>query len=201
MIIGLTGGIASGKSLATEFFRQEGIPVIDTDDIARQVVAPGQPAWRALFETFGAAYFTPDGTLKRQELADHIFTHATARRQLESITHPAIFAEVDRQLICLQQRMPPPPFIVVVVPLLFEVDAASRFDLTVLIAATPAQQLARLCQSRGATKEEARKRLAAQLPLGEKRRRADIVLDNTGSPEALQTQVHALIARLTGSDQ
>lgn len=196
MIIGLTGGIASGKSVVADDFRAAQVPVIDTDDIARQVVAPGQPAWRRIREVFGPDYFLPDGALDRAVLARHVFADPEARRQLEAITHPAIFAEVDRCLAALHATSPPPPLIVVVVPLLFEVGAQDRFDVVVVVDATREQQRARLIHHRGATPEEADSRLAAQWSPDEKRARADYIIDNSGTLAATHAQVHALIRRL-----
>lgn len=194
MIIGLTGGIASGKSLAAACFRELGVPVIDTDDIARQVVAPGHPAWHRILEAFGPEIIAPDGHIDRASLAKRVFHNDRERHLLESITHPEIFAEVDRQIARLRRIPAPPPLIVVVVPLLFEVGAAGRFDRTVLVKATPEQQLSRMQQSRGYTREEAEARMQAQLPLVDKEAMADVVLDNTGSPAALCRQVAKLVA-------
>lgn len=196
MIIGLTGGIASGKSLVADYFRECGVPVIDTDEIARQVVAPGQPAWQRLRETFPAEFFHPDGQLDRSALARLVFADADARRTLEAITHPAIFAEVDRQVATLQHLPSPPDLIVVAVPLLFEVGAEARFAAIVIVYATPAQMHARLLQQRGYTAAEAEARIAAQLPITEKRRRAQLVIDNTGTPAQTRAQVCALVQRL-----
>ena len=197
MIVGLTGGIASGKSLAADYFRMLDIPVIDTDEIARQVVAPGRPAWQRIREEFGPEVILPDGTLDRAALARRVFADPAARRQLEAITHPSIFAEVDRQITLLQDMPHPPPLIVVVVPLLFEVNAEDRFDVTVLVTASPTQQCNRLRQTRGYTREEARARIDAQLPLAEKRRRADFCLDNSGSKTAFRRQITTLVTRLS----
>ncbi len=197
MIVGLTGGIASGKSLVADYFQQLGVPIIDTDEIARQVVAPGQPAWQRLRENFGTEYFLPDGSLDRAALARRVFADPAARRCLEAITHPAIFAEVDRRIIAFQQRPAPPPLIIVVVPLLYEVEAESRFDAVIVVNATPAQQRERLQRTRGYTPEAVDARLAAQLPLKEKVRRADYLIDNSGDLDATRAQVRCLFTRLT----
>ncbi len=196
MVIGLTGGIASGKSLVAEYFRAAGVPVIDTDDLAREVVAPGQPAWQRLRETFPPDCFLSDGQVARAALATLVFADPTARRVLEAITHPAIYAEVDRQVSTLQHASPPAPLIVVVVPLLFETGAEARFDLIVVVYARDEQVRARLTQQRGYTLAEAEARIAAQLPLAEKLHRADYLLDNTGTPEQTRAQVAQLLDRL-----
>ena len=196
MIVGLTGGIASGKSLVASLLSERHVPIIDTDEIARQVVAPGQPAWQHLRDAFGPEFFCPTGELDRAALARCVFADPTARRRLESLTHPAIFAEVDRQLATLRAQPEPPPVVVVVVPLLFEIGAETRFDRTVVVATTAAQQRDRLQARRGYTATEADARLAAQLPLADKIARADACIDNSGTIAHTRTQVDALLRRL-----
>lgn len=195
LVIGLTGGIASGKSLVADLFHAQGIPVIDTDVIARQVVAPGHPVWRRLFDAFPDA-FLADGTLDRAALAHRVFSDPAARATLEAITHPAIFDEVDRQLAALRDAPTPPPIALVVVPLLFEVGAEGRFDATILVEATPEQQRHRLVQLRGYSVEAADARIAAQWPLEAKRARADYLLDNTGPLDAVRANVEAVTRQL-----
>jgi dephospho-CoA kinase len=196
MIVGLTGGIASGKSLVTAYLRELDIPVIDTDEIARQVVAPGQPAWHRLSACFGAAYFLPDGALDRSALAHLVFQDTEARRRLEAIVHPAIYAEVERRLSAFQHSPTPPALIVVVVPLLFETGAETRFDATVLVTTTVAAQRARLRRTRGYTLAQADARIAAQLPLDMKVARSTYVLENHGTKTELRQQVRALLHKL-----
>jgi dephospho-CoA kinase len=195
VIIGLTGGIGTGKSLVAGFLRELGVPVIDTDEIARQVVAVGCPAWRRLSEVFGPECFQADGTLDRAVVAELVFHDPERRHRLESIVHPAIFAEVDRQ-VCNLQCCGAYSLIVVAVPLLFEVNAPARFDAVVVVTATPDQQRARLAASRGYTPEQTHARMDAQLPLAEKVARADYVIDNSGTPESAHTQVVQLVHRL-----
>lgn len=196
MIVGLTGGIASGKSVVATYFQALGVPVIDTDEIARQVVAPGQPAWRLLFAWLGPDYFLPDGALDRAAVARRVFADADDRRRLEAITHPAIFTEVDRQIAALAAEADPPALIAVAVPLLYEVAAEERFDTVVVVWATPEQQRARLVQTRGYSPADADARIAAQLPLADKRARAAHCIDNTGTLDATRVQVEALVRRL-----
>lgn len=196
MTAGLTGGIASGKSLVAAYLQEFGIPVIDTDEIARQVVAPGQPAWRRLREWLGAEYFGPDGFLDRAAVARRVFNDPADRKRLEAITHPAIFAEVDRLTAELGDSAHPPDIIAVAVPLLFEVGAEDRFDAVIVVRATPEQQRDRLMRDRGYTAEEANARLAAQLPLADKCARADYCIDNSGTREETREQVQALVNRL-----
>ena len=196
MIVGLTGGIASGKSLVTTYLSQLGIPVIDTDVIARQVVAIGQSAWRCLRESFGDAYFLPDGSLDRSAMASLVFHDVAARKRLEAITHPAIFTEVERQISEFAQQPSPSDLIVVVVPLLFESGVDGRFDATVLVSAPVEVQRERLQRTRGYTPEEADARIAAQLPLATKLACAHYVLDNSGSKAALRAHVRDWLREL-----
>jgi dephospho-CoA kinase len=201
MILGLTGGIASGKSLVATYIQELGIPVIDTDEIARQVVAPGQPAWHCLSAWLGPTFFLPDGTLDRTAVARRIFADPDDRLHLESITHPAIFAEVERRIGELQASATPPQMIVVAVPLLFEVGAEDRFDAVIVVWSTPEQQRERLMRFRGYQANEADARIAAQLPLQDKLLRAHYQIDNTGTPEETRRQVvelmHSLSAKLS----
>ncbi|HEX2949084.1 MAG TPA: dephospho-CoA kinase [Armatimonadota bacterium] len=196
MVIGLTGGIASGKSLVTRYLNELDIPVIDTDEIARQIVAPDQPAWQSIYDIFGPAVFLPDRELDRAALARIVFHDPDARRRLEAVTHPAIFAEVDRQIGFIQNQSPAPELIFVAVPLLFEVNAERHFTATVLIATSREHQCTRLMQTRGYTQEEAEARIDAQLPLSEKIARADYVLYNNGTPRQLRKRVLGLVRHL-----
>jgi dephospho-CoA kinase len=198
MIVGLTGGIASGKSLVASFLWERGVPIIDTDEIARQVVAPEQPAWRRLREWLGANYFLPDGALDRAAVARYVFAEPDARRRLEAITHPAIFAEVDRRIDLLRRASAAPDLIVVVVPLLFEVGAEHRFDAVMVVWATPEQQRERLRRDRHLTAEEADARIAVQYPLADKLARADYRIDNSGSREDTNARVDAVLRQLRG---
>ena len=196
MTIGLTGGIASGKSLVASFLRELGVPVIDTDDIARQVVAPGQPAWQRLRAWLGPEFFLADGTLDRAAVARRVFASEADRTRLEAITHPAIFAEVDRRIAELTASDTPPDLVAVAVPLLFEVGAEDRFDAVVVVWATPEQQRARLQRDRQYTPEQADARLAAQLPLEAKLACADHRIDNSGTMEETRRQVEGLVETL-----
>jgi len=159
-------------------------------------VAPGQPAWRRLREWLGADYFHPDGALDRATVARRVFDSPGDRKRLEEITHPAIFAEVDRRIVELIASENPPDLVAVAVPLLFEVGAENRFDVTVVVWATPEQQSARLQRDRGYTPEEADARIAAQLPLADKLARTDYRIDNSGDPAATREQVRVLVERL-----
>lgn len=197
MLIGLTGGIAGGKTMVSDYLRLLQIPVIDTDEIARQLTTPDQPAWHSIRCHFGAEYFRTDKSLDRAKLAGKVFNDSDARQLLESILHPLIFAEVDKLVGEFTAQNPPPNLIFVVVPLLFETDSAGRFDATVLVQATVETQRARLMRYRKYTREEADARIAAQMPTAEKARRADYLLNNNGSPDELFMQIDELLVKLS----
>jgi len=196
VIVALTGGIASGKTLVADHFRDLGVPIIDTDVIARQLVRPDEPVWHLIKESFGSEYICANGELDRSKLADLVFANANERLRLEAIMHPAIFAEVERQL----QEIGEKPLIIVVVPLLYEVAAEERFAAVISVTASSGQQISRLVATRGYSRAEAEARLAAQLPAVEKAGRADYVIDNSGDIAATSKQINALYQHLTGKD-
>ena len=174
---GLTGGIGMGKSAAAALLRARGVAVVDTDDLARQIVAPGQPALAEAQLAFGPDIVGADGQLRRAELARIIFSDPAARQQLEAILHPRI-----RQLWTAQVqawRAEGQPVAVVIIPLLFETQAESSFDAVVCVACSAATQQARLA-IRGWTPEQIAQRNAAQGPVGEKMRRANFVIWTEG---------------------
>lgn len=178
-VFGLTGGIGSGKSTVAGRFRQRGLPVIDADVLAREVVAPGTDGLRAIVEAFGSDVLTAAGELDRQKMASIVFTDAIARRQLNSITHPRVAALTAERAAELQAQGE--PLACYEVPLLFEGGLAEAFRPIVVVAVPVAVQIARTAARDGATADEARARVEAQMPLDEKVRRADYVIDNSGS--------------------
>lgn len=163
--IGLTGGIGMGKSTAATLLAEKGIPVVDTDVIARDVVAPSQPALSEIRAAFGPEVLSPDGTLRREALASIVFADDAKRRQLEGILHPRIR---EGWLAFLGQcQKEDRPAAVVVIPLLFETGAEREFDRVVCTACAPATQMKRL-SARGWTEEQSRQRLASQWPTQKK---------------------------------
>lgn len=185
--IGLTGGIASGKSTVADLFARRGVPVLDTDRIARDVVEPGEPALAAVVAEFGRGILGSDGRLDRAALRARIFAEPEARRTLEAILHPAIRAELARRSASADG-----PYQVLVIPLLVE---GGRIDLVdrVLVVDCPVEvQLERLRARDGETPESAAKILAAQASRDERLAAADDVIVNAGSPEELAAQVAAL---------
>ncbi len=192
---GLTGGIATGKSTVARLLREAGLEVIDADLVARQVVAPGQPALAELAARFPGVV-RGDGTLDRQALADRVFGDEGERAALNAITHPRIAQAVLAQAQALEARGV--TRLVYEAPLLIENRLHEGLDGVVLVVTPPDVQLARLVARDGLTAAQARARIAAQLPLDEKRRHATWVIDNGGTPEATRAQTARVIDALVG---
>ena len=181
-IIGLTGGIATGKSTVAALLAGRGAAVIEADLIAREVVEPGTPGLAAVVDAFGAQVLTPAGGLDRGRLADIVFADPESRRRLEAITHPLIHARISERVAALAGSGA--PLVAVDVPLLFEVARQSDFpDGVLLVFAEESTQLHRLRERDGVGAEAARQRIAAQLPIDRKRGLATWVIDNGGSRE------------------
>ena len=193
MILGVTGGIATGKSSVTRALAELGAAVVSADEVARDVVAPG-PVLDRLAQRFGAKVLLPDGTLDRQTLGAIVFTNAAARADLNGIMHPAIIAEVERRIAELVRHRV--PLIVYEAPLLFETGGEKRVDAVLVVLVDPATQLARLMARDGRGEADARSRIAAQQPLADKVSRADYLIDNSGAPEDTLVQVKALYHHL-----
>lgn len=196
MILGVTGGIACGKSTVTELFRAEGAAIVSADALAREIVRSGSPALAQLVAYFGAEILRTDGELDRPLLAARIFADPGARAELDRITHPAIAALAEERLDALRRQGV--PLIVYEAPLLFEAGAEQRVDAVLVVAASEEAQLARLADRDGLAVADARARIAAQLPLAVKVARADYVIDNSGTLASTATQVKALCQELRG---
>jgi dephospho-CoA kinase len=192
-ICGLTGGVGMGKSTAAGFFLARGVRVVDTDDLAHQLVEPGQPALAEIQAAFGQHLQAPNGELHRNELARIVFADESARRKLEAILHPRILECCQNQLAVW--RAENCPLAVVVIPLLFEIRAENQFDRIVCCACSPAAQAERL-RARGWSPEQIRQRIAAQLPVEQKIARSHFVLWTEGPVAGLQQQVALVAARL-----
>lgn len=189
-VFGLTGGIGMGKTTAGNLLSERGVPVIDTDVLARDIVEPGRPAHNEIQRAFGSEVIGPDGQLRREELARIVFSDPAARRKLEDITHPRIRELWQAQLEHWRQQKSPSA--AVVIPLLFETGAESELDATICVACSAATQRRRLAE-RGWTAEQISERLAAQWPIEKKMTRADYVAWNEGSPEILREQLARII--------
>ncbi len=199
-VIGLTGGLASGKSTVAAIFRQLGAVVISADALAREVMEPGMEAYREVVAAFGPEVLQPDGRIDRARLASRIYADPSARRRLNEITHPRIRALLRREVARLQRWLPADAIIVLDIPLLLDTAPRDAFPLegVIVVAVDEATQLARLRHREGIGEEEARRRLAAQRPLREKAAEADWVIDNSGTPEQTRRQVEELWQRLRG---
>ena len=186
--IGLTGGIASGKSTVSAQLAELGAAVVDADRIAREIVEPGSPILADIATRFGQALLLPDGSLDRKALGAIVFADEGKRKELESIMHPAIRAIMKQRMTELE-RDQPTRLVVVDVPLLFESGLAPMFERTLLVYVPPATQLQRLMARDGSTEEEAASRLQSQMPIDRKRELADIIIDNSGSLERTKEQI------------
>jgi dephospho-CoA kinase len=189
-VFGLTGGMGMGKSAATEILRTRGVPVVDTDELAHQLVSPGQPALAEIQTTFGQPVISPDGQLRRDELAQIVFADAAARHKLEAILHPRIQERWQAQVAAWRKEGRPAA--VVVIPLLFETHAESQFDQTLCVACSAATQRERLLR-RGWTPEQIEQRLAAQMPVEKKIALADHGVWTEGSLEVLAQQLQQIV--------
>jgi dephospho-CoA kinase len=192
--IALTGGIATGKSHVLATCAAAGIPTIDSDTLARAAVAIGTPGLAAVVARFGAQVLDRAGALNRRALADIVFADAAARRDLEAIVHPEVRLAIDAWFAAIHPERH--PFAVVAIPLLFEAGRERDFDSIVVTTCRPGTQLQRLMARDSLTEHEARRRIDAQLPLDQKVRRADYVIDTEGLLAETDAQVHALIDRL-----
>ena len=184
LVIGLTGGIGSGKSTAAARFAALGVPVIDTDVIARELVAPGQPALARIVERFGAEMLDAGGALRREVLRARVFANAGARRDLEILLHPLIREESLRRIARLQA-----PYCIWVIPLLRETGARSDLDRILLIDCPEAVQRQRVLERDGLDVASLEGILAAQASRGQRRAIADDIILNDGTPEALRQAV------------
>ena len=186
-ILGITGGIGSGKSAATQWFESQGIHVVDADIVAREIVAPGQAALAAIQQTFGDWVLLADGSLDRRALREHIFQDPAARQQLEKITHPAI-----RQSIIQQLQQAQSPYVILVSPLLFESNQHQLVQHSVLIDVDEATQIQRASQRDGHNIEHIQQIIAAQMPRHQKQQLANDIVLNNGSLDALYQQLKVL---------
>jgi dephospho-CoA kinase len=195
MRVGLTGGIASGKSTVAQLLVDLGAVLIDGDALAREVVARGTPGLAQVVEEFGSDLLTDEGDLDRAALGRIVFADESARRRLEAITHPLIFEKYAE----LEAAAPLGALVVHDIPLLAESGRADTFDEVVVVDAPPELQVERMMSDRGWTREEAESRIAAQASREERLAIATYVIDNIGSLDDLREQVEGVYAQLTSS--
>jgi dephospho-CoA kinase len=201
LLVGLTGSISTGKSTVSAMFAHQGARVIDADLLSREVVMPGQPAYARILEEFGSHLVLEDGSLDRKALGAIVFADPARRKRLEEITHPAVGARQQRILSVLDEE----GFEGIVLwdaALLFETGGVSKMDKVVVVFADPDTESRRLMARDGLSEADAQARIASQMPIAEKAKRADYVIDNTGTREETERQVRvvhgALLAELAG---
>ena len=195
ILVGLTGGVATGKSTVAKMFKQCGAIVIDADELAHEVVKPGKPAWREIVGLFGRAVLNQDRSLNRQALGRIVFRNPKKRRQLEHIIHPRVAREQAR-LTKQVARTDPKAVVIYDVPLLFEAGIDTRVDTTIVVTADRKTQIARLKKRNGLSYTEAIRRIRSQMPLAKKVQRADHVLNGTLTRPSLSQQVSLLLKHL-----
>jgi dephospho-CoA kinase len=195
ILVGLTGGVATGKSTVAEMFKQCGAIVIDADELAREVVKPGKPAWRQIVKTFGKTVLNPDRTLNRRVLGAVVFGNRTKLRRLELIIHPRV-ARGQERLTKQAAQKNPHAVVIYDVPLLFEAQIDKRVDLTIVVTADRDTQIARLKKRNGLSRSQAIRRINSQMPLAKKIQRADYVLYGTRPRPSLRRQVGQLLKSL-----
>jgi dephospho-CoA kinase len=195
ILVGLTGGVATGKSTVAKMFKQCGAVVIDADVLARDVVKRGKPAWREIVGTFGKTVLNPDRTINRRALGAIVFGNRAKLRRLERIIHPRVAREQSR-LTKRAARNDPKAVVIYDVPLLFEVGIDKRVDKILVVAADRNTQIARLKSRNGLSYAEALRRIRSQMPWAKKIQRADHVLQGTLSRTSLRRQVSRILKNL-----
>ncbi|MEE8212046.1 MAG: dephospho-CoA kinase [Acidiferrobacterales bacterium] len=188
--IGLTGGIGSGKSSAAAMFARRGVPVIDADEIAKQLVAPGQPAYERIIQRFGKEFVDANGFIDRGRLRRHVFDDPASRRELEAILHPRVRQQIQRQLRALRA-----PYCVIVIPLIFEANQQDLVDRILVIDAAEDTQVQRVAARSSLADDEIRKIIAAQIGRNVRLRQAHDVITNEGELEQLEERVDAFHTR------
>ena len=189
-VLGLTGGVGMGKSTAARLLKKVGLPVVDSDDLAREAVQPGTEGLAEIADEFGEGFLKPDGSLDRDKMASTVFQDQAARKQLELIIHPRVRAVWENRIE--QWREQKRPVGVVVIPLLFEVGVQDSFDAVLCVASTASTQRSRL-RGRNWSDDQIAARIAAQMDIAQKMDLADHVLWNEGAPELLMRPVEGIL--------
>ena len=196
IIVGLTGSIASGKSTVAGIFEELGAHLIDWDLLAREAVRPHKEAWKGIVEYFGKEVLNDDRTFNRQKLGEIVFGDPEKLAKLNQIVHPAVIEEDARQVSKIK-RLDPKAIVIKDIPLLFEIGYQDSVDKVVVVYAGRKNQLERMIEKRGLSLEEAQNRIGAQMPLEEKIKRADFVIQNDGLMEATRRQVEEVYRQLS----
>ncbi|CAM3789886.1 dephospho-CoA kinase [Marinicrinis lubricantis] len=188
MNIGLTGGIACGKSTVSSMLVEKGAALVDADRIAREVVLPGEPALKQIVDRFGQAVLLEDGSLNRKQLGSIVFADDESRKDLEAILHPTIRARMKEQMAAYEREIPD-RLVVVDVPLLYESKLQELFQAVLVVYVPEEVQLKRLMERDGILEKDAMNRIKSQMPIEEKKKKADLYIDNSGSMEQTKQQV------------
>jgi dephospho-CoA kinase len=192
--VALTGGIATGKTYVSSKLRDAGVPVVDADSLAREVVAPGTPALAAIRKRFGPDAVRSDGTMDRVRIGHLVFRDKRARQDLEGIVHPAVIKAIEEFFEKLPKKT---PFAVADIPLLYETGRQAQFDSVIVVACPREMQLQRVLSRDRLSKEDAERRLAAQLPIDEKVKKANHVIRTDGGFEKTDEQIKSVMASLS----
>ncbi|GAA3626858.1 dephospho-CoA kinase [Lactobacillus hamsteri] len=194
LVLGLTGGIATGKSTADEFFEKKKIPVIDADKIAHGIYDIGKPAWKKIRDEFGEEYLNSDQTVNRKKLGQLVFTNKSKLMLLNEITHPLILEEIQAQINIYKIKAA--SLIIVDMPVLFESGAQKYCDQTLVITIPQNVQIERLMARNSLTKQEAIDRIHSQMPLSEKEAKATYVVSNIGTKKDLENKLEKLLLEI-----
>lgn len=194
MVIGLTGGIASGKSTVAGMFADLGAVIIDADKIARDVVDPGQEGLHSIVQHFGEEVLDQEGRLDRKKMGELVFSNEEARKMLNSLLHPLIRSRMEQEK--QKALLLHPPLIILDIPLLYESNWQKRLEKVIVVYVPEPLQVQRLMNRNHLTLEEATQRIKAQMPIEEKKQRADFLIDNSGTTEKTKEQVALLFRRL-----
>jgi dephospho-CoA kinase len=195
IVAGLTGGIGTGKSTVAAVFAEAGAVIIDADEIARDVVAKGRPAWCRIVAHFGRDVLLPDGGIDRKKLGAIIFNDARQKAHLDRIVHPHVMAETEQQLTEIE-RVQPQAVVILDVPLLIEAGMDRDLEEVIVVYTPEAVQLKRLMRRDRLTAAEGLSRIRSQMPIEEKKMRATVVIDNSASPAATRKRVLEVFADL-----
>ena len=195
LIVGLTGGIASGKSTVADMFKKEGGCVIDVDLISREVVEPGKPAWQEVINLFGRKVLSDDQTINRKKIGDIVFSDIEKRKKLEEIIHPKINEEKLKKIREIEKK-DKQAIIIIDIPLLIETNKQNTVDKIVLVYVSPQEQIKRLLKRDGLSVEEAHKRLSSQMPIENKKKFARYIINNEEPLEKVQKQVKGIFREL-----
>lgn len=195
LVVGITGGIATGKTTVCNMLKEMGAPLIDFDQIAREVVEPGRPAWNKIVDYFGRQILMEDNHIDRKRLSSIVFADIEKRKRLEALVHPEMYGEFVRQINEIA-RESPGAIILVAAPLLIELNMQYRFHKVVVVYTSKETQIKRLMKRDNITREQAENILKAQIPIDEKCGYADFVINNEGSLENTRKQVKELWEKL-----